>query len=81
VLQNQSVLVCVFVCVCVFVLVALVTQHAIGLRLIVLLYTSSLAVTYLSPLTHKQRGFQKMFIEHKMSVDFLYSFCVKCFSG
>ena len=61
-------------CVCVYVLVALVTQHAIGLRHIVLLSTSSLAVTYFSPLAHQQRGFQKTFIEHKMCVVFCTTF-------
>jgi len=51
-----------------YVSVALGIQHAMGLRRIVFLSVTSLAVQYFSKLSHKRHDSLKNLIEHKMCV-------------
>ena len=51
---------------------ALVTQHAMRMRRIILSSVVCPAVPYLSTLSHKSQDFQKEAIEHKMCFDFLH---------
>ena len=63
-------------CVC----VALVIQHAQRMRLIILSSVASLALQYLSTLSHKWHNFRNKVVEQKMCFDFLYNFDLKHFS-
>ena len=60
--------------------VALVFQHAMRMRRIILPSVDSLAVPYFSTLSDKWHDFRKTVIEIKMWFDFLYNFCLKHFS-
>jgi len=58
---------------------ALVIQHVIRMRRIILSFVTCLAVPYFSTLSHTVHGFRKIFIEQKMCFDFLCKFCLKHF--
>jgi hypothetical protein len=65
---------------CECVSVALVIQHVMWLRSVILSSVVSLALQYFSTLSHKRHAFRKNIIEYKMCFDFLYNFCLKHFS-
>jgi hypothetical protein len=54
--------------------VALVIQHAKGVRRIILSYVACPDLPYFSALSHKSKFFGKKVIEHKICFDFLYNF-------
>jgi hypothetical protein len=60
--------------------VALVIQHEMRMRRIILSYVACLALLYFSTLSHKRHDFRKKGIKHKMCFNFLYNFCLKHFS-
>ena len=60
--------------------VALVMQHMMRMRCIILSSVDSLAVQYFRTLSHKKHDFQKILSEHKMCSDILYNFRLKCHS-
>ena len=61
------------------VYLALVTQNAMRLRLIVFSSVTCPAVPYFSK-SHKRQDFRKIFTEHKMCFDFVCDFFLKQFS-
>jgi hypothetical protein len=64
---------------CVFA--ALVIQHAMRMRRVILLSVACSALQYFSTLSHKRHGFRNKIIEHKNTCfDFLYKFYMKHFS-
>ena len=63
-----------------YVSVALVIQHVIRMRRILLSCVTCLTGPYFSTLSHTGRGFRKIFVEQKMSFDFLCKFCLIHFS-
>jgi len=60
--------------------VALIMKRAKRMRRIILSTVLCPAVPYFSTLSHKRHDFNKNIIDHEMSFDFRYSFCLKSFS-
>ena len=60
---------------CVFV--ALVIQHAMCLRRIILSPATCLVLPYFSTLSHKGYGFREKVIEHTMCFEFLHNVCLR----
>ena len=54
--------------------VALVIQHVMRVRRIILSFVACPAAPYFSTLFHKRHDFRKNVTEHKMCFDFLYNF-------
>jgi len=67
-------------CVCVFV--ALVIQHSMRMRRIVLSFLPCLDEQYFSTLSHKRLRFseQNRYWTQNVRFDFIYNFCLKHFS-
>jgi hypothetical protein len=63
---------------CVFV--TLVIQHSRRMRRIILSSLASSVLQNFSTLSHKGYDLRKNVIEHKMSFDFIYNFCMTYFS-
>jgi hypothetical protein len=62
-----------------WVSVALVIQHAMRIRCIIVSSVAYLAVPYFSILINIWHDIRKYVIEHEMCFDCLYNFCVKHF--
>ena len=57
--------------------VALVIQHAMRMRHIILSSVARLALPYFPTLSHKRHDFREKVTEYEMCFDFLYNFCLK----
>jgi hypothetical protein len=80
--EKQEVLHILSVYVCVYLCVALVIQHALRLRPIILSSAAGLALPYSPTLSDKRHGFRKRYVKHKMCVlvfftTFVFTWC--CF--